>query len=846
MANNRNIQVAITGELTGLRGALNKATSEVKGFGTQLKSSMTTFGGQAFTGLTTSITALGAAAAAAAIGGLYTFSRYMSSAIEVSSKFQSIDRSFAAITGNSRLAGKEMAFVSAEADRLGIDLLSAADSYKQLLAASKGTTEEGKTTRAIFSAVAEAASALGMSSEATQGSLLAISQMMSKGSVQAEELRGQLGERLPGAFNIMAKSMGVSTAQLDKMLQDGEVGTNVLRGFAAELHKLYGSAAANNNTYEANVTKLGNAFTRLQLASGKLVTNNSFVLESIKLVTKSFEGFAKTVDANKTSFVSLVKDGVLLLLNGLSTTIEVMRFFYNGWQGLSLVAHGATWLMIKCLELTVKAIRSVILPFDLLLTGMEKIGAIDINPLKNWEQNLHGIGQISLDDFNALLEKVKTGNVTFDSGKEAISVFKKQIEGIPAVFIDANKKVNSANGDQMVEWMKGSDGKLRAYLKGVEITAKTSAQNQINENAKVVQAATTTAQTQIAENAKVGEAAVSTAQKQMDANAKVGEAAVATSQKVIQADSASTSQMVANAAAISQAVVQTIEIDGRARENAANKAKVLDQSVVDQIEKNISYMDARVAKGGVSQGYIDEINSLKESFAKAKEESEKAIADINKDTGTVGKKIQEIDGVWQNVNDTAKKESETSSKQQERDVSALAKAISFVGGEWKTNADQEKEASDEATKHVLENIAKVKAAQSEVRDSWTLKNNTTNSGQGMIGLARGGDPFWGGLRGYGGGDRRMILVEDGEHVIRKEAVARLGHGFFQRFNLLGGLPLPKLAGSFASGGPINQTTAAAPIYNLTLNYSGPASQSSARDMAKMVVGELQKMHRGRS
>jgi tape measure domain-containing protein len=35
--------------------------------------------------------------------------------------------------------------------------------------------------------------------------LLALNQMMSKGTIQAEELRGQLGEALPGAFGIMAK-----------------------------------------------------------------------------------------------------------------------------------------------------------------------------------------------------------------------------------------------------------------------------------------------------------------------------------------------------------------------------------------------------------------------------------------------------------------------------------------------------------------------------------------------------------------------------------------------------------------------------------------------------------------
>ena len=44
--------------------------------------------------------------------------------------------------------------------------------------------------------------------------MLALAQMASKGTVQAEELRGQLGERLPGAFKIAAAAMGVTQAEL--------------------------------------------------------------------------------------------------------------------------------------------------------------------------------------------------------------------------------------------------------------------------------------------------------------------------------------------------------------------------------------------------------------------------------------------------------------------------------------------------------------------------------------------------------------------------------------------------------------------------------------------------------
>ncbi len=154
-----------------------------------------------------------------------------------------LDVAFKAINGSSNAAARELAFVRAEADRLGQSFPELANAYKGISAAAKGTILDGEQTHKVFSSIAEAAAALGLSGAQAEGALLAISQMISKGKVSAEELRGQLGERLPGAFGMFAESMGVSTAQLDKMLQSGEVGIETLSKFADVLHDRYGKAA---------------------------------------------------------------------------------------------------------------------------------------------------------------------------------------------------------------------------------------------------------------------------------------------------------------------------------------------------------------------------------------------------------------------------------------------------------------------------------------------------------------------------------------------------------------------------------------------------------------------------
>ena len=85
-----------------------------------------------------------------------------------------------------------MTFLQKTADTYGLSLKDLEDSYKGLLASSIDTKIEGEKTRDLFVAVSKAAASLGMSVDDTKGTMIAFSQMLSKGNVQAEELKGQL------------------------------------------------------------------------------------------------------------------------------------------------------------------------------------------------------------------------------------------------------------------------------------------------------------------------------------------------------------------------------------------------------------------------------------------------------------------------------------------------------------------------------------------------------------------------------------------------------------------------------------------------------------------------------
>ena len=197
--------------------------------------------------------------------------RVVKSSIGAKIAIEAIGRSLLAATGTASQGAAEFTFVRSETDRLGLSLRSAALDYSQMAAASRGTKLEGQETRDVFTAVSESMTVLGRSAVDTSGAIRAITQVLSKGTVQAEEIRGQLGERLPGAFQIMARSLGKTTPELNKMLELGQVlAEDALPKFAEELRKTFSAGLADAMTStRANLNRFSTAVFEAQALVGE-------------------------------------------------------------------------------------------------------------------------------------------------------------------------------------------------------------------------------------------------------------------------------------------------------------------------------------------------------------------------------------------------------------------------------------------------------------------------------------------------------------------------------------------------------------------------------------------------
>ncbi|MDK4696460.1 tape measure protein [Kingella negevensis] len=256
-----------SGTATGaeLQRAAAAAKARVKELNAELKDAPKTN----LSPLSMSIGGIGAAAVGA-VASVAALGKGISDVLAATQEFQAIQTRFTYAFNGAEEGAKQLQFVREEANRLGLEFTGAANGYAQLASATKELNISQEQTQGIFKGVASTVAGMGLSADEANGVFLALSQIAGKGKVSMEELRGQLGERLTPAMSIAAKAMGVTTAELEKMVENGISAEKFLPKFGAALEDAFSDTAAKNaesltgqinllkNRYNEFLTSLGN------------------------------------------------------------------------------------------------------------------------------------------------------------------------------------------------------------------------------------------------------------------------------------------------------------------------------------------------------------------------------------------------------------------------------------------------------------------------------------------------------------------------------------------------------------------------------------------------------------
>jgi len=318
-------------------GAVNTLTAAYKKHGAAVESSGKSLAGFLSGGRTTlSLTQrlkgelLALAAAYVGLQGAISTAGSALDAVRTKQKIQS--GLLVAFGGDTALAAQELLYLREVSDRIGISFKEAAPAYAKLSIATRGFGLSLQETRFIFESFAIASKAAGLSAADFEGVLKAVEQMFSKGKISAEELRGQLGDRLPGAFAAAAKGAQMTTEEFTKALELGNISADTVINIARVLAEQSGANADSVAKLVESENKFKNAVFdfQLALAEGGFLDAYTKFLKELAAVLQSEEG----------------KNFAQVLSNAFTTVIDVMRFLIQHTEQVKIALSALAGLLV--------------------------------------------------------------------------------------------------------------------------------------------------------------------------------------------------------------------------------------------------------------------------------------------------------------------------------------------------------------------------------------------------------------------------------------------------------------------------------------------------------------------
>lgn len=202
--------------------------------------------------------------------------------------------------------------------------------FTKLQASVQGAGGNLDDTKTAFNGIVAAVRATGGSLADVDAALTATAQVFSKGKVSAEELRQQIGERLPGSFTLFAESMGKTPQELDKALEKGQVSLQDFQKFAKAIFDRYGENA------KAIADSPAAAGDRLKVSLEKLQENIGTLLGPVGAAfQKTFEQIVNAINTGITALTNFLGIGTEGAINKAQRELDSALKGYERYQDLT-------------------------------------------------------------------------------------------------------------------------------------------------------------------------------------------------------------------------------------------------------------------------------------------------------------------------------------------------------------------------------------------------------------------------------------------------------------------------------------------------------------------------------
>lgn len=292
--------------------------------------------------------AFAGAAIGAQVGGIR---KSIGAAADYSAQIQKLQIALRGVAGSQENYTSALDTAAQVTRSLNVPQQDAVRGVTRLTAAVTGAGGPLQDAETTFKNVTAAIKATGGSTEDVKGAITAMVQVFSKGKVSAEELSGQLGERLPGAVTLFAKANKMTLPELQKNLKAGTVGLNELMAFIEELGVKYSGTALKIAASNAEAgTRLTVAFDEMRASVGLALgetgaklqdTFTKFIqditpsmVEAAKVIAKAMSGLANNLGpalAGLGTFVGIITAaGLISTLTNLASGLGLLGIAAKG------------------------------------------------------------------------------------------------------------------------------------------------------------------------------------------------------------------------------------------------------------------------------------------------------------------------------------------------------------------------------------------------------------------------------------------------------------------------------------------------------------------------------------
>lgn len=233
---------------------------------------------------------------------------------------EQLRRGLNAVYGSVITTAQQIDFLRSTALSAGVSVGSLQSNFVKFAASMQSANIPLAVSNDLFGSVTRAAGTLGIAGEEVTGMLQALAQIASKGTVSMEELRQQLGDRLPGAIGLSAKGLGITEQQLIKLVETGNLAArDFFPALSGALKTLNGEVTGLRPGFENLKTTL----TTLAQESGDALWTQ-LLAGGLKLLTATV-GILGGALLGASNALSLLGSAAIATLGAIGSLGEVLR-----------------------------------------------------------------------------------------------------------------------------------------------------------------------------------------------------------------------------------------------------------------------------------------------------------------------------------------------------------------------------------------------------------------------------------------------------------------------------------------------------------------------------------------